>query len=939
MIAVDSSDNESADSVIALAHVFGIDMEQPYTPTEKVTVDLAGKSARAGDIDLHVESDLGAIESQPGPTSIDGSLALSGQSLELGSNHFNVRVTDSDGNRSRPADLWIDRSSAPAVPTGLDATVMDHDVALHWNANSEPDLLGYRIFRNGNPVNADAPLVEAITPSAEYGYGIDSIVDGDLQTAWSIRGVFGAPDQGGEDPAIEMTWSAPRIITLLRLSWIDVASATGNLDLYAWSGHAWVGVAKVRTAAQDRTSLVLERPYRTTRLRLVLHGAVQSGEEHELQLAEVELLQRPLHAPTSLNETLLDGSYQYQLSAVNDRALESALSDAVAVSVGDSVGPDPVLLSGNVVGNDAHLDWTPSGSPDVARYDLLRNGNLVATVTAQDELTYQDTNLMLGTYAYSVIAYDAFDNASAESNVVNLTIVGTGPGIPVGLAVTAPAAGSALDVAWQPSEGSPAVSYIVRRAELESGPFDVIAESAETSLRDAPLSNGSTYFYTVEAVDAAGNLSGPSEVVSGTPQDRVAPAAPVLTFPTVAQFPLSVDSTTTSVCGLSEPVAQLLLDRDGSEQGSTAATAENTVGSWQVHDANEAIRFAPDGNRYAYEDWNGQLKVVESDTSMQIVSRNYVQYPQWAARGTTLYYLDEAAGEINRWSAGGTSAQIPMQITSVQAVAVDPTEQVIAVAGEYSADAGVPVDAVWLMNADGAGEPQAVASIDPNQLVPDQPLLWSPDGSQLLLVSDDGAAHLVDPRSATVKATFALDPEVSPAWSSDSRSIAFMAGDDLKLYSAVTGNQLLLKQLAASYSRALAWSPAGDQLAILGDDNLDIVSAANGVSALPVPVINYDYLDKLTWTASGRLFASNGYDVLQFDPEGWFCTDQMPLAPGSNHFSANALDAAGNRSLSSAAIEIDTSGEDLPDLVVDDADIFFLPASGGTGQSYAALVT
>src|SRR5262249_33489774 len=67
---------------------------------------------------------------------------------------------------------------------------------------------------------------------------------------------------------------------------------------------------------------------------------------------------------------------------------------------------------------------------------------------------------------------------------------------------------------WTASPG--ATSYHVKRATVSGGPYTTVGSPTSTSFTDTGLSNGTTYFYVVTAVNSAGE-SGNSNQASATP--------------------------------------------------------------------------------------------------------------------------------------------------------------------------------------------------------------------------------------------------------------------------------------------------------------------------------------------------------------------------------------------------------------------------------------
>lgn len=167
------------------------------------------------------------------------------------------------------------------------------------------------------------------------------------------------------------------------------------------------------------------------------------------------------------------------------------------------------------------LSWSAStDNVGVASYRVMRDGVTAGTASGT---SWTDSGRAANTtYTYTVSAVDAAGNRSAESAARQVTTQAsappadtTAPSVPTNLAGTPTTNSVALS--WNASSDNVGVaSYRVRRNGSTVGTV------SGRSFTDSGLSAGTTYTYTVSAVDAAGNRSAESasrQVTTSTPSN------------------------------------------------------------------------------------------------------------------------------------------------------------------------------------------------------------------------------------------------------------------------------------------------------------------------------------------------------------------------------------------------------------------------------------
>jgi glucosylceramidase len=189
----------------------------------------------------------------------------------------------------------------------------------------------------------------------------------------------------------------------------------------------------------------------------------------------------------------------------------------------------PTNLTATAGNSQISLSW--SASSGATSYTVKRattsGGAYTNIATGVTSTTYTNTGLTNGTAYYYVVSAVNTAGSSGNSNEVSATPqnVITVPAAPLNL--TATPGNTQISLSWSASSG--ATSYTVKRSTVTGGPYTNVATGiTSTSYTNTGLTNGTTYYFVVSAVNSAGS-SGNSSQASAVP----APVNTINAFATI----------------------------------------------------------------------------------------------------------------------------------------------------------------------------------------------------------------------------------------------------------------------------------------------------------------------------------------------------------------------------------------------------------------------
>jgi len=220
-------------------------------------------------------------------------------------------------------------------------------------------------------------------------------------------------------------------------------------------------------------------------------------------------------------------TYYYTVTAVN--AVGESPQSAEASATPQTVPSAPTGLVATAGNQQVALSWVApasNGGSAITSYNVYRgisaggeSSTPVATNVPSTSTSFTDTSVANGTtYYYTVAAVNSagISPSSVEASALPETV----PSVP--LALTTINGNGTATLSWSPpaSNGGAAVTgYDVYRGTTSGGEAatPIATNVSGTSFTDTGLTNGTTYYYTVAAINAVG-ISSQSAEASATPR-------------------------------------------------------------------------------------------------------------------------------------------------------------------------------------------------------------------------------------------------------------------------------------------------------------------------------------------------------------------------------------------------------------------------------------
>ena len=460
-----------------------------------------------------------------------------------------VLALDAAGNVSDPsntASATVPDTEKPGAPANLSATATASRVDLAWDASGDNvAVTGYRVYRDG-ALAAELGAVTTYSDSSVTAPGHDYVVRaldaaGNLSDASNVATATVPDAQKPSVPGnLRATAAGPNQVNLAWDASGDNIGVTGYRiyrntapiatigAVTTWSDTGTAGstsyayVVRALDAAGNLSDESTSVPVTTPPASAVFTFGPEADARVQASAATTNYATSNLRVDGGTNPAV-ESVLRFTVSGAPAGSIRSAKLRVYAYS---GTVDGPAVFTTNPAWNETAINWNNRPPRTSATTD---DKGAVSTNTwvEYDVTSFVTSN---GTYSFGLAgtSSDGIDFRSREAATERpQLVVTTGapdtvkPTPPASLAATVMSA-SRVDLAWQPASDNVGVTgyRVFRNGNLIASP------GVTTAYSDTTAAANTSYSYQVYAVDAAGNVSDPSNAAPAT----TPPAATVLTL-------------------------------------------------------------------------------------------------------------------------------------------------------------------------------------------------------------------------------------------------------------------------------------------------------------------------------------------------------------------------------------------------------------------------
>jgi titin len=450
----------------------------------------------------------------------------------VSSSRIDLNWTDNSSNES---GFKIERSSSstgPFTQIGTSTTPTFSDMSAPVASTSFYRVIAYNTAGSAAASNVASATTSDNVPASPSALGATAISSSRIDLNWTDN----SSNESGFKVERSSSSTGPftQIGTSTAASFSDTSAPTASTSFYRVSAYNTAGTSAPSNTANATTPDVppaapascSAAPASQTQINL--QWSDSSSNETSFKIERSSAASGPWTLVTTMganttswaNTGLAAGTtwwYRVKASNAAGDSAPSPLASATTQASAPVLPAPPSNLTATATSTSAiSLSWLDNSTNETG-FKIERATSVTGTFTqvaapGAGATSWGDSGLTSNTTYYYRVRATSGAGDSTNSNTANATTQGgssdvTPPSVPSGVVTTAPTCGGVL-VTWNASTdagGSGLRGYNVYRKN-ETTPF-VQVPNSETRLMDSGLSSATFYYYTIEAVDNAGNKS------------------------------------------------------------------------------------------------------------------------------------------------------------------------------------------------------------------------------------------------------------------------------------------------------------------------------------------------------------------------------------------------------------------------------------------------